>query len=191
MQKIHFSVLPCRRNDKSINPDWIKLCLVDESGSIINSQEVRADAWREDQNSCRIYWKRALLSNIHKELTYEGCKRYIPSNIKYFIDKDIYDDWYRWYYYIDGEDAHEYITYCDHSQHTTNIQVMCGVTVGWKFYKKLREHGFNASTSAMLAYARGYLAGMEINSPWDSEGMEALECLGLTIEGGSDALRAF
>ena len=41
----------------------------------------------------------------------------------------------------------------------------------------------------MLAYARGYLYGMEFNSPWGGEGMEALHCLGLDIEGGSYALR--
>ena len=193
MQSIHFSIRPYRSSDNTINPGWIKLCIVDELGTVITSQDICKQAWRDDDHECRAYWMHVLLTTIHKHLyKVSDAKGYIyDKEHAFIIDNATYDEWYRWYYFIDGEDAYAYISRCSTSQHTTNWQARCGVIVGWKFYKELVSHNFREDTAAMLAYARGYLTGMESNAPWDSEGMEALQCLGLSIEGGSDALRAF
>ena len=193
MQSIHFSVYPYRNYKNEISNEFIYLCLVKNNGDVVERQSIRTSAWRNNENGCREYWKHELLTHVKDALiraskASEGGYIY-KKETRLILDDATYDDWYRWYYFIDGEDAYEYISRCSVSQHTTNWQARCGVVVGWKFYKKLREHDFNESTSAMLAYARGYLYGMEFNSPWDSEGMEALHCLGLDIEGGSDALR--
>lgn len=193
MQSIHFSVRPYRNYKNEISNEFIYLCLVKNNGDVVERQSIRTSAWRNNENGCREYWKHELLTHVKDALirvseASEGGYIY-KKETRLILDDATYDDWYRWYYFIDGEDAYEYISRCSVSQHTTNWQARCGVVVGWKFYKKLREHDFNESTSAILAYARGYLYGMEFNSPWDSEGMEALHCLGLDIEGGSDALR--
>ena len=193
MQSIHFSVRPYRNYKNEISNEFIYLCLVKNNGDVVERQSIRTSAWRNNENGCREYWKHELLTHVKDALiraskASEGGYIY-KKETRLILDDATYDDWYRWYYFIDGEDAYEYISRCSVSQHTTNWQARCGVVVGWKFYKKLREHDFNESTSAMLAYARGYLYGMEFNSPWGGEGMEALHCLGLDIEGGSDALR--
>lgn len=191
MQSIYFSVRPYRNYKNEVSNEFIYLCLVADDGNVVERESIRTDAWR-DNDECREYWKRTLLTRIKNRLiratrAAEGGYIY-KRETRLILDDATYDDWYRWYYFIDGEDAYEYISRCESSQHTTHWQARCGVVVGWKFYKKLREHNFNESTAAMLAYARGYLAGMESNNPWDSEGMEALHCLGLDIDGGSDAL---
>ena len=193
MQSIHFSVRPYRNYKNEISNEFIYLCLVKNNGDVVERQSIRTSAWRNNENGCREYWKHELLTHVKDALiraskASEGGYIY-KKETRLILDDATYDDWYRWYYFIDGEDAYEYISRCSVSQHTTNWQARCGVVVGWKFYKKLREHDFNESTSAMLAYVRGYLYGMEFNSPWGGEGMEALHCLGLDIEGGSDALR--
>ena len=192
MQSIYFSVRPYRNYKNEISNKFIYLCLVKNNGDVVERQSIRTSAWHNNENGCREYWKHELLTHVKDALiraskASEGGYIY-KKETRLILDDATYDDWYRWYYFIDGEDAYEYISRCSVSQHTTNWQARCGVVVGWKFYKKLREHDFNESTSAMLAYARGYLSGMESNNPWDSEGMEALHCLGLDIEGGSDAL---
>lgn len=191
MKHIHFAIRPYRNSNNEISAGWIRLVLIADDGILINSQDIRSDAWRNNESDCRAYWKHQLLTGIRKHLRRASdAKGYIyDREHTLLIEDEAYDEWYRWYYYIDGEDAYAYISRCGASQHTTHWQSRCGVIAGWTFYKKLREHDFNESTAAMLAYARGYLAGMESNSPWDSEGMEALHCLGLDIEGGSDALR--
>lgn len=193
MKTIHFSVRPYRNYEKQINPDFIYLCLIDEDGNVVERESIRTDAWRNNEHDCKDYWKHNLLTRVKDRLIKASeTNGYIyKEETRLVLDDATYDEWYRWYYFIDGEDASAYIRRCDVSQHTTDWQARCGVIVGWKFYKELRKHDFNESTAAMLAYARGYLTGMESNAPWDSEGLEALHCLGLDIEGGSDALRAF
>lgn len=193
MKHIHFSLFPCRDVHENINPEFIFIAIVTDNGEIISKQCVRKSAWRNNESDCQLYWKHVLLSDI-KDRLYKASNTsgYIFNREKCLVLEDaVYDEWYRWYYFIDGEDASDYIRRCPVSQHTTNWQARCGVIVGWKFYKNLISHDFLKSTAAMLAYARGYLTGMESNAPWDSEGLEALHCLGLSIKGGSDALRAF
>lgn len=193
MEHIHFAIRPYRNCEDIINPDFVCLCIVADNGNLVSSQCIRKNAWTNNEYDCKSYWKHVLLSDI-KDRLIPTSKTYgyiYNRETRLVIDDETYDEWFRWYYYIDGEDASEFIRRCGVSQHTTNWQARCGVIVGWKFYKKLISHDFRTDTAAMLAYARGYLTGMESNSPWDSEGMEALQCLGLSIEGGSDALRAF
>ena len=191
MKNIHFTIRPYRDYSNKVNTEFIYLCLVTDNSDVVAKEVVRTSAWRDNENECQEYWKHHILSqvkdvlltasNAHSGYIYNREKRLV-------IDDALYNEWYRWYYFIDGEDAYEFISHCGHSQHTTHWQSRCGVVAGWKFYKELRKHDFNESTAAMLAYARGYLTGMESNSPWDSEGLEALHCLGLDIKGGSKAL---
>lgn len=176
MQPLHFAILPYRSSNNVINPDYVYLALVDESGDRIESDSIRKDAWHDNED-VRAYWKRTLISRIYKK-----CENYSSWHAEYKLPDDIYEDFRKWYFFIDGEDAQEFIIACGHSQHSHNFQSRCGVTIGWKYFKVLKEHQFQTSTAAMLAYTRGYLAGMDLNAPWDREGSEALACLGLTTE---------
>lgn len=175
MQTLHFAILPYRSSNNEINSDYVNLALVDEQGKQVESECISKDAWRERGSDFRDYWKHSLLTSIYRKL-----KNYSNWRAEYSIDEAIYDEWYRWYFFINGEDAREFIVNCQHSQHSSNFQSMIGVTEGWKYFKVLKKAGFNTSTAAMLAYARGYIDGMNLNAPWDAEGDEALGCLGLT-----------
>ena len=174
MQTLHFAILPYRNSNNEINSDYVCLALVDEQGNRVESGSISADAWRERGSDFRDYWKHNLLTRIYRKL-----KNYSSWYAEYSIDEAIYDEWYHWYFFINGEDAREFIMACQHSQHSSNFQSMIGVTEGWKYFKELKKHDFNTLTAAMLAYARGYIDGMNMNAPWDAEGDEALACLGL------------
>ena len=174
MQTLHFAILPYRSSNNVINPDYVYLALVDAQGNRVEYDSINTTAWREQGSDFRDYWKHTLITRIYRKLS-----NYAKWHGEYSIDNAIYDDWYRWYFFIDGEDAREFIVACQHSQHSQNFQSMIGVTEGWKYFKVLKEAGFNTSTAAMLAYSRGYIDGMNMNSPWDREGDEALTCLGL------------
>lgn len=191
MKHIHFAIRPYRNDEGKVSPKLIYLCIVADDGEIVEKESIRTSAWRDNEDDCQPYWKHVLLSRIKDRLisaTKASKGGYIyKKETRFVLDDATYDEWYHWYYFIDDEDAHEYIKRINVSQHTTNWQARCGVIAGWTFYKKLRQHDFCEDTAAMLAYTRGYLAGMESNSPW-GEGMEALHCLGLDIEGGSEAL---
>ena len=174
MQTLHFAILPYRSSDGTLNPDFINLVLTDGLGHHAEHQEVCKSAWRNNEYDCQTYWKRTIISRIHKKL--ENYDRWYA---EFKISDADYNDWYRWYYFIDGEDAREFIEACEVSQHTTHFQSRIGVVKGWEYFKELKKHEFNTSTAALLAYARGYIDGMNLNAPWDAEGDEALACLGL------------
>lgn len=174
MQTLHFAILPYRSSDGTLNPDFINLVLTDGLGHHAEHQEVCKGAWRNNEYDCQTYWKRTIISRIHKKL-----ENYDRWHAEFKISDADYNDWYRWYYFIDGEDAREFIEACEVSQHTTHFQSRIGVVKGWEYFKKLKKHEFNTSTAALLAYARGYIDGMNLNAPWDAEGDEALACLGL------------
>lgn len=178
MKTLHFSLFPYRFNNE-FDPEWVELALVDDDGNRVCWDSVRTNAWR-NKHDYRAYWKRTLVSRIYKK-----CENYTFWHAEYKLPDDIYEDFRKWYFFIDGEDAQEFIIACGGTQHTQNFQAMCGVTYGWKYFKVLKEHGFRTSTAAMLAYSRGYLAGMEMACPFDHEGNEALSCLGLTTIVGS------
>ena len=174
MQTLHFAILPYRSSDGTLNPDFINLVLTDGLGHHAEHQEVCKSAWRNNEYDCQTYWKRTIISRIHKKL-----ENYDRWHAEFKISDADYNDWYRWYYFIDGEDAREFIEACEVSQHTTHFQSRIGVVKGWEYFKELKKHEFNTSTAALLAYARGYIDGMNLNAPWDAEGDEALACLGL------------
>ena len=174
MQTLHFAILPYRNSFNEINPDYIYLALVDEQGNRVESDSINTDAWRNNGSDFQNYWKHNLITRIYRKLS-----NYTNWRAEYSIDNTVYDEWYHWYFYIDGEDAREFIVACGHSQHSSNFQSRIGVTQGWEYFKSLKEAGFNTSTAAMLAYSRGYIDGMNLNAPWDCEGDEALACLGL------------
>lgn len=167
MQTLHFAIL--RSSDNCVN-----LVLTDGLHTI-EHQEINEGAWRDNKYDCRTYWKRMLISRIYQKL-----ENYSRWHAEFKISDADYNDWYRWYFFINGEDAREFIVACGTSQHTTHFQSKIGVVKGWGYFKKLKAHDFNTSTAAMLAYARGYIDGMNLNAPWDAEGDEALGCLGLT-----------
>lgn len=170
--KAFFNILPYR-NSNSINDDYVKLCLRTEDGKTIDSQTIRFDAWKNNEADCQSYWKyQLIINNLNKFSNYRRSG-------EFELDKEVYDNFYRWYFFIDGEDARCFIELCEASQHSTHFQTAYAVQVGWKYFKILKQHDFNDSVAAMMAYTRGYLEGMKVNSPWSHEDEEVLDCLGL------------
>lgn len=111
MKTLHFSLFPYRCNNE-FDPEWVELALVDDDGNRIVWDSVRTDAWRHNEHDYRDYWKRVLISRIYKKL-----RNYASWN-EYTLPESIYNDWYRWYYFVDGEDAREFIVACGGTQHT-------------------------------------------------------------------------
>ena len=163
MITLHFTV-------SNYSEDFIELSLCAED-KVLTSQQVTKYAWDKNENDLQDYWKFKLITEVQKDIE---CWK--P---KYKLPKDIYDAWYRWYYFIDGEDAYEFIREIGRSQHANNFQSCYGIMLGWKYFKKLKAAKFKTSTAALLAYARGYLGGMDANNRFDQEGTEALGILGL------------
>ena len=133
------------------------------------------------------YWDRA--SEKTKEhamfdLVTKDLEKDLLRNKANFVDPSFYQKWYEYEYFIDGEDAREFIEMVPRTRHFGIVQEMLAVTYGWRYYKRLRSHDFNERTAANLAYWRGYLAGMDLNAPWDAEGLEALRCMDLDLEEG-------
>lgn len=148
----------------------LSLCAEDK---VLTSQQVNKYAWNKNESNLQDYWRFNLISQIRKEIE---CW-----NPKYELPKDIYKAWYKWFYYIDGEDAFEFINSIGRSQHSMNFQNNYAIILGWKYFKKLKAANFNISTAAKLAYFRGYLGGMDANNPFFGEGTEALGLLGLQV----------
>lgn len=165
MITLHFIV-------SNYSEDFIELSLCAED-RMITSQQVLKSAWEENENNLQDYWKFNLISQIRKDI--DGWKP------KYELPKDIYDAWFKWYYFVDGEDASEFIREIGRSQHTLNFQNSYAIMLGWKYFKKLKAAKFKTSTAAILAYTRGYLGGMDANNRYDAEGTEALGLLGLQV----------
>ena len=165
MITLHFTV-------SNYSEDHIELSLCSED-KVLASQQVLKSAWEENEDNLQDYWRFNLISQIRKDI--DGWKP------KYELPKDIYDAWFKWYYFIDGEDASEFIREIGRSQHTLNFQNSYAIMLGWKYFKKLKAAKFKTSTAAILAYTRGYLGGMDANNRYDAEGTEALGLLGLQV----------
>ena len=163
MITLHFTV-----SNYSDNFIELSLCAGDK---VLTSQQVSKYAWEKNENNLQDYWKFELITEVRKDI--EGL------DPKYELPKDIYDAWFKWYYFIDGEDASEFIREIGCSQHTLHFQSSYAITLGWKYFKKLKAAKFKTSTAAVLAYARGYLGGMDANNRYEQEGTEALGLLGL------------
>lgn len=132
------------------------------------------------------YWK-----NKTEEERLKYLFNYIPSDLAdelykkkaMFENEDIYDIWYEWYFYINGEDASDYILKVPRTLHPKTFggfQASIAVSEGWEYYKKLVLAGFNSHTAANLAYWRGYIDGMDYARVLEKEGEEALAIMGLT-----------
>ena len=165
MITLHFTV-------SNYSEDFIELSLCADN-KVLTSQQVLKSAWEENNDNLQDYWRFNLISQIRKDI--DGWKP------KYELPKDIYDAWFKWYYFIDGENASEFIREIGRSQHTLNFQNSYAIMLGWKYFKKLKAAKFKTSTAAILAYARGYLGGMDANNRYDAEGTEALGLLGLQV----------
>lgn len=165
MITLHFAV-------SNYSEDYIELSLCAED-KVLTSQHVLKSAWEENDNNLQDYWRFNLISQIRKDI--DGWKP------KHELPKDIYDAWFKWYYFVDGEDASEFIREIGRSQHTLNFQNNYAIMLGWKYFKKLKAAKFKTSTAAILAYTRGYLGGMDANNRYDAEGTEALGLLGLQV----------
>lgn len=165
MITLHFTV-------SNYSEDFIELALCAED-KMLTSQQVTKYAWEKNEDNLQDYWKFKLITEVKKDI--EGREP------KYELPKDIYDAWYEWYYYVDGENASEFIREIGRSQHTLNFQSSYAIRLGWKYFKRLKAAKFKTSTAAMLAYTRGYLGGMDANNRYKQEGTEALGILGLQV----------
>ena len=163
MITLHFTV-------SNYSEEFIELALCAKD-KVLTSQQILRSAWEKNENNLRDYWRFKLITEVRKDI--EGWEP------KYELPKDIYDAWYKWYYFIDGEDASEFIREIGRSQHTLHFQSSYAIILGWKYFKKLKAAKFETSTAAILAYARGYLGGMDANNRYEQEGTEALGILGL------------
>ena len=163
MITLHFTV-------SNYSEEFIELALCAKD-KVLTSQQILRSAWEKNENNLRDYWKFKLITEVKKDI-----EDWQP---KYELPKDIYDAWYKWYYFIDGEDASEFIREIGRSQHTLHFQSSYAIMLGWKYFKKLKTAKFKTSTAAILAYARGYLGGMDANNRYEQEGTEALGILGL------------
>ena len=163
MITLHFTV-------SNYSGEFIELALCAKD-KVLTSQQILRSAWEENENNLQDYWRFKLITEVRKDI--EGWEP------KYELPKDIYDAWYKWYYFIDGEDASEFIREIGRSQHTLHFQSNYAIRLGWKYFKKLKAAKFETSTAAVLAYARGYLGGMDANNRYEQEGTEALGILGL------------
>ena len=163
MITLHFTV-------SNYSEEFIELALCAKD-KVLTSQQILRSAWEKNENNLRDYWRFKLITEVKKDI--EGWQP------KYELPKGIYDAWYKWYYFIDGEDASEFIREIGRSQHTLHFQSSYAIMLGWKYFKKLKTAKFKTSTAAILAYARGYLGGMDANNRYEQEGTEALGILGL------------
>lgn len=170
MITLHFTV-------SNYSDDFIELSLCAED-KVLTSQQVNKYAWKKNVDNLQDYWRFNLIAEVRKEI--EGWKP------KYELPKNIYDAWYKWFYYIDGEDASKFIRSIGRSQHSMNFQNNYAIISGWKYFKKLKAANFNTSTAALLAYTRGYLGGMDANNRYEQEGTEALGLLGLRVLPNTD-----
>ena len=163
MITLHFTV-------SNYSEEFIELALCAKD-KVLTSQQILTSAWEKNENNLRAYWRFKLITEVKKDI--EGWQP------RYELPKDIYDAWYKWYYFIDGEDASEFIREIGRSQHTLHFQSSYAIMLGWKYFKKLKAAKFKTSTAAILAYSRGYLGGMDANNRYEQEGTEALGLLGL------------
>ena len=106
MITLHFTV-------SNYSEDYIELSLCAED-KVLASQQVAKYAWNANKDNLQDYWKFKLITEVRKEI--EGWQP------KYELPKDIYEAWYKWFYYIDGEDASEFIRSIGRSQHSMNFQ---------------------------------------------------------------------
>lgn len=173
MKQIKFELRPYLCCDGSVDKEWLNLTLV------INDEAVKQDT----VNSYR--WEKADESTKIKHCFYlidESLEQELLNRKASFVEESLYKSWYEFQFYIDGEDAINFIKRVPRTKHPrsfSGFQAAIAVSSGWEYYKKLTKAGFNETTAANLAYWRGYIDGMDMNNAFDKEGTEALEIMGL------------
>lgn len=170
MKTISFKLMPYINGRGEVSEDYKELTLFVD-GNRWCSDSVSVYNWEHMEQDGRDYLMfRLIPKDLDNDLFYKKAQ---------FEDSGMYQRWYEHEFFIDGEDASEFIRKVPRSKNCSHFQSMCGVTNGWKYYKALKKAGFRESTAADLAYWRGYIYGMEWNSPFDHEGTEALYLMGL------------
>lgn len=175
MKTITFEMRPYRYNPE--NEGWRSLTLLVD-GEFGADSEINLYYWKDASQKVKDHVTFDLVQCV-KDLEKQLLKKEAD-----FADPTFYQKWYEYEFFIDGEDAREFIEQVPRSRHCSHFQSMMAVEYGWRYYKRLRAHDFNERVSADLAYWRGYLAGMDLNSPWEAEGREAIHCMDLDLEEG-------
>lgn len=175
MKTITFEMRPYSYNPE--NKDWGSLTLLVD-GEFGVDCEINLYRWEEASEERKEEEMFSLVRCV-KDLEKTLLKKEAD-----FADPTFYQKWYEYEFFIDGEDAREFIERVPRTRYSRLIQSMMAVEYGWRYYKRLRAHDFREQVSADLAYWRGYLAGMDLNSPWNAEGREAIHCMDLDLEEG-------
>jgi hypothetical protein len=171
MKTINFETLPYYDCHDKVSNEWIYIALVID-GEVVTKDYVNRSRWNGADEETR---NRHLFFLIDKDLDQELFYKKAQ-----FADPEMYDKWYKHEFYIDEEDASEFIRRVPRTRHArsfSDFQASMAVTEGWKHFKALRSADFNESVAANLAYWRGYIAGMEYG--YAGEGKEALTLMGL------------
>ena len=177
MKKISFELIPYKYNPE--NEGWRTLAMFVDGERQKNDAEINYDRWLEAEQKTKEREMFLLVS-------YNGLIDDLYFKKATFEDETLYQKWYEFEYIIDGEDAADYIRRVPHTKNPTTLagfQGSVAITEGWTFYKRLLKHDFRKDVAANLAYWRGYLRGMDWNSPWDREGTEALCAMDLEYVG--------
>lgn len=177
MKKISFELVPYKYNPE--NEGWRTLAMFVDGERQKNDAEINYDRWLEAEQKTKEREMFLLVS-------YNGLIDDLYFKKATFEDETLYQKWYEFEYIIDGEDAADYIRRVPHTKNPTTLagfQGSVAITEGWKFYKRLLKHDFRKDVAANLAYWRGYLRGMDWNSPWELEGTEALRAMDLEFVG--------
>lgn len=172
MKTVSFEILPYYDCHGKVSDEWIYIALVID-GEVTNKDSVNRTHWkRADEETRNRHLFFLINEDLDQKLFYKKKAR--------FADPEMYDKWYKHEFYIDGEDASEFIRRVPRTRHArsfNDFQASIAVTEGWKHFKALRSADFNISTAANLAYWRGYITGMEWS--YRGEGREALSLMGL------------
>lgn len=173
MQNIKFELRPYYRYDGSVDKGWLELTLV-VNDEAIKHDTVNSYRWEEsDESTKNRYCFYLIDGTLEKDLLNKKAS---------FVDESLYKSWYEFNFYIDKEDAIDFIRRVPRTKHPrtfSGFQAAMAVEMGWGYYKKLVNAGFNKTTAANLAYWRGYIDGMDMNNAFDKEGTEALDLMGL------------
>lgn len=171
MKTISFETLPYYDCHGEVSDEWIYIALIVD-GEVLEKDCVNLDRWNGADEETRNHHLFFLIDeDLDQKLFYKKAQ---------FADPLMYDKWYKHEFYIDGEDASEFIRRVPRTRHAksfSDFQASMAVTDGWKHFKALRSADFNPSTAANLAYWRGYITGMEYGCA--GEGKEALNLMGL------------
>lgn len=175
MKTVSFEILPYYDGHGEVSSEWIYIALVVD-GEVVNKDSVNRHRWY-DPDTDEETRNRHLFFLIDKDLDQE----LFYKKRAQFADPEMYQKWYEHEFFIDGEDASEYIRRVPRTRHARSLngyQGVVAVTEGWKYFKSLVKADYPEHLAADLAYWRGYITGMEW--AYGGEGREVLTLMGLT-----------